>query len=160
MKNSIFCSLIAYLALIVNPLTTEAQIFRDDSEPIQLTFGYPDLEIEDDLRYTDENGNNLLEPTESAFIRFTLSNQGRYPAQNIVITTEDLNDLGGFTLPGAISIGNIEPGEGKEVKVGIIAGENPTSGTASVIFYVEENGVKQSISVVYSLNVSSKLIGG
>ncbi len=134
------------------------QIFRSESQPLSLNFGFPKLAIADDLRYTDENGNNVLEPTESAFIRFTIINEGKYPALGIQVTPEDLNDLGGFTLPAVVDVGDIGAGEKKEVRVGVIASNSPTSGTASVIFYVEENGAKQSISVVYSLNVSSQFL--
>ncbi len=131
-----------------------SQQFDNVSESIAMDFGYPVLEDQDDVTYLDENYNNIIDPGESALITFTLTNTGEWPARNVQIRPEELNGIRGIQIDDVITIGDIRPGESKDVSIGLFATRELTRGTASFIFYIDENGSYNNVSVVYGVDTN------
>jgi len=130
------------------------QQFTNVSEGLSLDFGYPVLEDQDDVTYLDENYNNIIDPGESALITFTLTNNGEWTARNVQIRPEELNGVRGIEIDKVITIGDIRPGESKEVSIGLFATRELSRGTASFIFYIDENGSYNNVSVVYGVDTN------
>lgn len=131
-----------------------AQEFSSTSRAISLDFGYPVLEDMDDVAYLDENFNNIIDPGESALITFTLKNIGQWTARNVQIRPEELNGIAGIQIDEKINIGDIRPGQSREVSIGLYATRELTTGTASFIFYIDENGAYNNVSVVYGVDTN------
>ncbi|MEZ4827495.1 MAG: hypothetical protein R3C61_14625 [Bacteroidia bacterium] len=142
----LFCGLVSRVA---------GQEIYGTSDTLILDFGYPILTVIDDLRFTDENDNNNIDPEESSIISFTIKNTGAYMARAVAIRPKELNNLTGLRLPEEVKIGDIYPGEDKLVQVGIVSGNNLERGTASLIFYIHENGAYDDISIVYAVGTTS-----
>ncbi len=130
------------------------QEFSAVSKSINLDFGYPVLEDLDDVSYVDENFNNIIDPGEGALITFTLKNTGEWAARNVQIRPEELNGVQGIEIDPVIDIGDIRPGESKEVSIGVYANRELSRGTASFIFYIDENGSYNNVSVVYGVDTN------
>lgn len=130
------------------------QEFSNTSRSIKLDFGFPVLEDLDDVSYLDENFNNIIDPGESAIITFTLKNIGEWTARNVQIRPEELNGIRGIQIDERINIGDIRPGESKEVSIGLFATRELSTGTASFIFYIDENGSYNNVSVVYGVDTN------
>lgn len=148
------CLLICCLYFLV--VSARAQEIYAQSDTLNLDFGYPILTVIDDLRFTDENDNNNIDPEESSIISFTIKNTGAYLARAVSIRPQELNNLAGLLLPEEVKIGDIKPGEDKLIQVGIVSGKELEKGTASLIFYINENGKYDDISIVYAVGTSSK----
>lgn len=131
-----------------------SQKFDNVSESISMDFGYPVLEDQDDVTYLDENYNNIIDPGESALITFTLTNTGEWSARNVQIRPEELNGIRGIQIDQVITIGDIRPGESKDVSIGLSATRELSRGTASFIFYIDENGSYNNVSVVYGVDTN------
>lgn len=131
-----------------------AQKFTNVSESISMNFGFPVLEDQDDVTYIDENMNNIIDPGESALITFTLTNNGEWTARNVQIRPEELNGVRGIQVDKVITIGDIRPGESKQVSIGLVATYELSRGTASFIFYIDENGSYNNVSVVYGVDTN------
>lgn len=135
--------------------TLPAQVFTGTSSEVMLDFGYPSLQVLDDLEFMDENGNDKIDPGEVIQISFTLENQGQYPAVGVEILPEELNRISGLDLPEAVRVGDLAPGERRKVRVGIAAEEELQAGSASFIFKILENGAYDNISVVYGVGTGT-----
>lgn len=131
-----------------------SQEFSNTSKSVSLDFGFPVLEDLDDVSYLDENFNNIIDPGESALITFTLKNIGEWTARNVQIRPEELNGIRGIQIDERIDIGDIRPGESKEVSIGLFATRELSTGTASFIFYIDENGSYNNVSVVYGVDTN------
>ncbi len=131
-----------------------AQTFQAVSQPINLDFGFPVLDDLDDVTFDDENSNNIIDPGEAGLISFTLKNIGEWPARNVQIRPEELNGIRGIELESVIDVGDILPGESRQVSIGVYANRQLSRGTASFIFYIDENGSYHNVSVVYGLDTN------
>ncbi len=131
-----------------------SQVFVAKSKPFSMDFGYPVLDDQDDVAFLDENGNNIIDPGEAALITFTLKNTGRWTAKNVQIRPEELNNIRGIRLDNVIQVGDILPGQSKEVSIGVFASRELGRGTASFIFYIDENGSYNNVSVVYGVDTN------
>lgn len=127
-----------------------------DSDSLHLNFGYPILTVIDDLRFIDENENDNIDPEESSIISFTIKNTGRYLAHDVTIRPQELNNLMGIMLPEEVQIGDIKPGDDRLVQVPIATSGNLEKGTASLIFYIHENGKYDDISIVYAVGTTAR----
>ncbi|MDX2247860.1 MAG: hypothetical protein SF052_13835 [Bacteroidia bacterium] len=149
-------SFLLFISLGLLIFSAHAQEIYAQSDTLHLDFGYPIISVVDDLRFTDENDNNNIDPGESSIISFTIKNTGNYLAKGVSIRPQELNNLSGLMLPDEVKIGDIKPGEDKLIQVGIVSGENLEKGTASLIFYIHENGRYDDISIVYAVGTSTK----
>lgn len=144
------------IALILGPLSLTAQVLTGTSPAVRLDFGYPDLQVLDDLEFLDENGNDNIDPGEVIQISFTLENAGEYPALGVEIKPEELNRITGLDLPEAVEVGDMAPGDRRKIRVGIAAEATLPKGSASFIFKILENGTYDNISVVYGVGTGEK----
>ena len=147
-------SIFLVLCLSLGFQSLSAQIIKDSSKSIRLNFGFPELQVEDDIQFQDQNDNNIIDPSEGGLISFTIKNVGKYPAKNVAVFPKELSGVPGLELPEKQEIGDLAPGESKLVEVGLFAEENLEKGTANFIFEIHENGEYENISVVYALDTS------
>ncbi|MDP5172603.1 MAG: hypothetical protein NWR72_20340 [Bacteroidia bacterium] len=145
---------ISLVFLLLASLSGYAQKFVATSLPVKMDFGYPVLEDMDDVTYIDDNNNNIIDPGEGALITFTLKNTGKWTARNVQIRPEELNGINGIEIDKVIDIGDIQPGESKDVSIGVYANRSLSRGTASFIFYIDENGSYNNVSVVYGVDTN------
>lgn len=131
-----------------------AQSVTATSDAVSLNFGFPDLQVRDNLSFIDENDNNYIDRGEACVISFTVENVGKYPAKGVTVTPEELNNIGGLRLSPQVRIGDIPPGANRTVQVGLAADENLQEGTASLIFRIYENGDYKNLSVVYAVGTA------
>ncbi|MEM7373194.1 MAG: hypothetical protein AAF587_31510 [Bacteroidota bacterium] len=128
------------------------QEYRGSSSKVSLDFGYPKLQVMDDIEFLDENNDSQLSSNEAMLISFSVKNIGEYPATNVKVRPEELNKTPGLDIPGEIDLGEIKAGESKKVEIGIEGKETLRKGTASFVFRIMENGAFQNLSVPYVVN--------
>ena len=122
---------------IDNYLPYLAKIKREETErntlPSELIFKF---------RYTDQESfmpNNSLDAGEESLILLELTNVGKGTAFDVNITTESSNI--NIDIPEIISVGDIQPGESKDITVPIKTDLSLASGTASfLINAIEKRG--------------------
>ena len=136
------------------PAWAGAQVVTATSHTVELNFGFPDLQVQDNLSFIDENDNNYIDRGEACVISFTVENVGKYPAKGVTVTPEELNNIGGLRLSPKVRIGDIPPGANRTVQVGLAADETLQEGTASLIFRIYENGDYKNLSVVYAVGTA------
>lgn len=134
--------------------SVSAQVIDDTSKSLRLQFGFPDLQVEDDIQFQDQNDNNIIDPGEGGLVSFTIKNAGKYPAINVAVYPKELSGIIGLELPELQEVGNILPGESKLVEIGLFAEKSITKGTANFIFEIHESGEYKDISAVYALDTS------
>ena len=71
-------SIFLVLCLSLGFQSLSAQIIKDSSKSIRLNFGFPELQVEDDIQFQDQNDNNIIDPGEGGLISFTIKNVGKY----------------------------------------------------------------------------------
>jgi hypothetical protein len=140
--------------LILFPAMSLAQTVTATSNAVELNFGFPELQVRDNLTFIDENGNNYIDRGEACVISFTVENVGKYPAKGITVTPEELNNIGGLRLSPKVRVGDIPPGANRTVQVGLAAEDDLEEGTASLIFRIYEDGVYKNLSVVYAVGTA------
>jgi hypothetical protein len=128
-----------------------AQQISAVSPAVLMDFGYPELLLLDDVLLEEENPNNFLDAGEAVLISFTVENHGAYPARFVTVKPQEINRIQGLVLPVSVEVGDLKPGEKRVVQVGVEATASLQKGTASFIFYLQENGEPQNISIVYAL---------
>lgn len=140
-------------------ITTQGQELRATSDTLRLDFGFPSLQVGDDLRLVDENENGQIDPGEGCAIVFTLANQSKYAAQKVYIKPAELNGLSGLILPSKVEVGNIPPEGSRRVEVALLAQDSLPNGTASFSFGVFEGGraSQTNTTIVYSVPVNLAL---
>lgn len=147
-------SFIILLFALFSFLSLDAQIIDGKSKTIRLNFGFPELKVEDDIQFQDQNDNNIIDPGEGGLISFTIKNTGKYPARKVAVYPKELSGVLGLELPKVQEVGDLLPGQSKLVEVGLFAEESLQKGTANFIFEIHENGEYENISVVYALDTS------
>ncbi|MEO0895610.1 MAG: hypothetical protein AAFY71_04400 [Bacteroidota bacterium] len=142
--------------LLMTYLQGFSQTFTGKSDSLQLDFGYPVIQLTDTVSIEDENGNGLLEPDESSVVLFTIKNISKYPAKNVTISPEELNNIRGFETFNPAFVGDIPAGGEKLVEVGITTTPRLQGGTANFVFHLYEKGVENDISIVFTIGTTSK----
>ncbi|MFK7923413.1 MAG: hypothetical protein AB8H47_15730 [Bacteroidia bacterium] len=141
-----------FTPLILACFLADAQVLTATSNPVNLDFGYPELRFKNDvIRFIDENDNGIIDPGEGTIIRLVIENLGKYPARDVILQPQELNQINGLELPVEIEVGDIEAGEQKVVQVGVAAADELDTGTANFIFYAKEAAEKGRVSVVYAV---------
>lgn len=143
-----------FLCIALSIQCLSAQVIDNTSKSLRLTFGFPDLQVEDDIQFQDQNDNNIIDPGEGGLISFTIKNAGKYPAIKVAVYPKELSGVLGLELPELQEIGDIQPGESKLVEIGLFAEKTITKGTANFIFEIHESGEYKDISAVYALDTS------
>ncbi|MEL7531576.1 MAG: hypothetical protein AAFN10_09725 [Bacteroidota bacterium] len=147
MKKYLILSPLLLACFLANGQTLEAT-----SNQLSLDFGYPELRFKNDaIRFIDENDNGIIDPGEGTIIRLVIENLGKYPANDVRLRPQELNQINGLELPEEIEVGDIAAGEQKVVQVGVAAADELDTGTANFIFYAKESAEKGRVSVVYAV---------
>ena len=118
--------------------------FSGKSEPTKLVLkpdykrGLPPI-LYADLSFADANNNNILEADEAASITINISNQGKGPAQYVVVSvTDSIHDPSlVIGLPQTIPI--IIPGQKVRVTIPVKAGLDIASGQKKLGITIREN---------------------
>jgi len=147
-----FTFLICTLALL--PASLHAQELSTTSDTLSLNFGFPILRAQDDLTFVDENENDQIDPDEGCLISFTIKNNSSYPARDIEIVPQELNQLKGIALPPVVKVGNLAPGATRKVEIGVLGQEEMDSGTANFSFLIKEGDEIENTTVVFSVQVN------
>lgn len=117
------------------------------SNKIYLYYGYPELILSNDIAFSDGNRNGTLESGEEGIFIFLLENKAQYVASDVVVRPRVISSIQGLEFPAEVSLGDIPANGSKEVKISVKGGENLTSGSASLTFYIDESGeVARTIS--------------
>ena len=129
------------------------------TDTLSMDFGFPNLRANDDLVFIDGNENGQIDPEEACAIVFTLINDSRYPAQDVLIKPAELNALYGLALPPKINLGTLAPGASRRVEVGIIARDSLQTGTANFAFaiYEGEEAEQTSGTIGFSIPVNEEI---
>lgn len=143
-----------FLIIALSTHWASAQVIDNTSKSLRLTFGFPELQVEDDIQFQDQNDNNIIDPGEGGLISFTIKNAGKYPAINIAVYPKELSGVLGLELPEFQEVGNLMPGQSKLVEIGLFAEKSLKKGTANFIFEIHESGEYKDISAVYALDTS------
>ncbi|MEO0469010.1 MAG: hypothetical protein AAF206_05275, partial [Bacteroidota bacterium] len=77
----------------------QAQVLEGTTNEVSLKFGFPELQIKDDLQFLDENDNENIDPGEGSIIRFSIENVSKYPARNVMVSPRELNNIQGLNIP-------------------------------------------------------------
>ncbi|MEM7660035.1 MAG: hypothetical protein AAF399_28250 [Bacteroidota bacterium] len=149
-------SLLSFSLMLAYSSSLLAQTVSATSKGVTMDFGYPKLQVLDDVTFTDENDDDLLSAGEAMLIGFTIENKGKYPAVNVKVIPQELNNIPGLDLADPVEIGEIPPGEKREVRVGIGSSDDLADGTASFVFRIEENGTFENISVPYVVSTRAR----
>ncbi|CAN2043235.1 Caspase family protein [Candidatus Magnetomoraceae bacterium gMMP-13] len=105
-------------------------------------------------KFTDTTSlfpNNTIDAGENSTINLTLTNNGKGTAFDVKLVTQ--SNYQNIEFPQNISVGDIQPGESKKVKVNLKADLNLQSGTASFLIQAKEK--RGYDSKKYKLNVSA-----
>lgn len=128
------------LGLAFLTTASHGQTFKGRSEIINLDYGYPDLIINRELSFNDQNNNRSVDPGETATIGFFIDNTGLYPAQNVVVKARDNNHTPGLILKKEHLVGNIPRSQRDVLVQNVIRGDSVLeAGLAKLVFDVYEN---------------------
>lgn len=98
------------------------------------------LQIED-LQFTDPSGNNRVDIDETTFIEFSVMNNGSGVARNMELIVSEENGKTGLGYSQSRTLGNLESGYRKQIRVEVVGGRDLAEGDASFkIMIKEQNG--------------------
>ncbi len=138
--------------ILLGCFLSQGQVLEATSNQLSLDFGYPELRFKNDaIQFIDENDNGIIDPGEGTIIRLVIENLGKYPAKDVRLRPQELNQINGLELPEEIEVGDIQAGEQKVVQVGVAAADELDTGTANFIFYAKEAAEQGRVSVVYAV---------
>ena len=97
--------------------------------------------IVQNLKFSDDNSNNLIEANESSEISFTLSNQGMGPAYGVSVNLSDKKDINGLIFSKRKYFSILKPDQFIDVKLSINSNMNLITAEAGFeIDITEGNG--------------------
>lgn len=91
------------------------------------------------LSFKDDNGNGILEPNENAIIKLRITNEGKGPAQGLLIKVNDSNYDPELIINDGKKIPYIYPNQTVEVDIKLSAGFNVKSAEHKLEIIVNEN---------------------
>ncbi len=127
------------LVSVVGAAIVSAQPVSAVSNPVFINFGMPEIVLDGEVFFNDQNNNNTLDASERVQFSFFIKNVGKYVANRVRIRTKVGNDATGIIVPEKISLGNMAPNERKLIKRVIEGGQDLQSGTAELRFEIVEN---------------------
>ncbi len=140
MKRSLLLFLIAAISF---PAFSQKTI-SGKSQPLKLEMkpfykrGQPPI-LFADLGFSDVNGNNILEAGESAILSINIANQGKGPAQEVVVTVTDTTHDPALVIGTVLPIPFIYPNQLAQVKIPIKAGFEIASGQKQLLITIREH---------------------
>ena len=149
-------NIVLIILIIMGAFTLKAQEIYGTSDSLKMDFGYPTIELIDDIQFLDEYDNNHIDPGETISISFTIENKGKYIAKSLSIHPQEYNNIAGLEFTESVDVGDLAPGENRLIQVGIASSDDLPQGTASFIFKVHENGQYDDISVIYAVGTGKK----
>ncbi|MCX6287989.1 MAG: caspase family protein [Bacteroidetes bacterium] len=145
-------SLALLLAFIALGQGSEAQVIQGSSTVKKIKVGkapvvtrtvksMPDLVIKDEV-FADLSNNNMIDGGESAYINFKIQNLGSGPAKNVMVNVGLKNNaVRGLNFTKKVEVGNISPGETKDVTINVNGGMDIQNAIAEFrIEVLEEQG--------------------
>jgi hypothetical protein len=135
--------LLVLLATIALPAFSQKTI-SGKSQPLKLEMkpfykrGQPPI-LYADLGFSDVNGNNILEAGESAILSINIANQGKGPAQEVVVTVTDTTHDPALVIGTVLPIPFIYPNQLAQVKIPIKAGFEIASGQKQLLITIREH---------------------
>jgi WD40 repeat protein len=98
-----------------------------------------DLEVSN-IIFNDSkgNGNNILDADERAEISFTLSNNGKGVAYNLLLEIDELNNIKSIQFDKTQRLGNLAAGKSKTIKITLSSGRSLQSGKAKFKVKIKE----------------------
>jgi len=109
-----------------------AQVIKGRSENVPLKmeqkfeFTKPPI-LYVDMKFSDDNGNGIVEADEKAVLTIVISNKGAGSAQGLKVKTTSNNNDPNFQIDSEFSINEIKPGNSDTVLVEMYAGMNVLS---------------------------------
>lgn len=99
----------------------------------------PDLVIKDEI-FIDPNDNNIINGNERAGIRFKVENLGAGSARGVTVKVQlKGSEISGLDFTRAVTVGDIKPGESKEVNIAVYGGMELVTGLAEFKIEVMED---------------------
>jgi hypothetical protein len=115
-----------------------------------------DLQIEG-LAFTDTDGNNRIDAREATYITFFVSNKGRGVASGMELEMSEINGVNGLGYTQNRSLGSLQPGDRKEIRVQVNGGTDLMTDQAEFKIQVKEQNGFDSRSVRISVSTQSFL---
>lgn len=134
--------------LVIAALSVPAQVSSGKSEAKHVTFKQsqqgintreiPDLIIKEE-KFTDENGNNIINANEECQISFKIGNIGKGLASRVVVSVSLKGDkVYGVVFDEKIDVGDIQGDSEKAVTIPVKSGSNTQDGYAEFFIEVAE----------------------
>ncbi len=115
-----------------------------------------DVQIEG-LAFSDSDGNNRIDARETTYINFFITNKGRGIASGMELEVSEINGVNGLGYTQKQSLGTLDPGERKEVKVQVNGGTDLMTDQAEFRIQVKEKNGFDSRSVRISVSTQAFL---
>jgi len=141
----VVCFLFSEIFLYAQPVSAK-------SNPVFINFGMPEIVLDGEVFFNDNNSNNSLDASERVQFSFYIKNVGKYVANRVRVRTKVGNDINGIIVPDEIPLGNMAPDESRFIKRVIQGGPDLQSGTAEMHFEIIEN---DSLAKVITYNVET-----
>jgi hypothetical protein len=151
--SSLLLTLIVLLSGLSLAAAQTGQTAR--SNKIYLYYGYPELILSNDIAFVDGNNNSTLEIGEEGTFTFLLENKAQYVASGVIVRPRVVSNIAGLEFPSEVSLGDIPASGFKEVKISVRGGNNLTTGSASLTFYIDESG-KVARTISYALDTRGR----
>lgn len=116
-----------------------AQPQSANSNSVLINFGYPELVTDDYPSFNDRNNNSTIDVGEQVQVAFSITNEGKYVANNVQVITAIDEQIKGLKLPEPRNYGNIAPGVSKRVKLVLAGDQTLAAGVAQLRFVIIEN---------------------
>ena len=132
------------LALILSFPVCSQVIISGQSQPTRLVLkpdykrGLPPI-LYANMSFSDANNNNILEANETATLTIDISNQGKGPAQSVIVSLTDLSQDAALIIGNAQTIPYIYPDQKVRVTIPIRATLDIGSGQKKLVINIREN---------------------
>lgn len=115
-----------------------------------------DIQI-DGLAFSDTDGNNRIDSREVTYITFAITNKGRGAANGMELEMSEINGVNGLGYTQKRSLGNLAPGERKEIKIEVNGGTDLMTDQAEFKILIKERNGFDSRPVRISVSTQSFL---
>lgn len=140
---------VSFILTLITVMAATGQVSSGKSDPKRVTFKQPqqgintreipDLIIKEE-KFSDENGNNIINANEECLISFKVGNIGKGVAANVGVTISLKGEkVYGVVFDEKINIGDISGDSEKEVTIPVKAGSNTQDGYAEFFIEVAES---------------------
>ena len=107
-------------------------ISKDPPKPPYLEF------VKGSLQFIDDDANNKIDANGSTIIRFQLHNSGLGTGLNLILVTNEVNNVNGLIYPKSINIGSLEVGQTMTCEIPVNASIDLPNSKASFTVKIDE----------------------